>query len=276
VIVGLVLGLVGGVYYAWFLNPVTYENVAPDQLSDVAQADYVLLVSQAYVEDGDRERARARLVALEANSPAQLVANEADDAFLRGAPAEEVRALTALAEALGGQPIAADVFSGTVQPTQAATPTTQGQAVDTPTPTSTVTPFPTPTVFVPPPTPTPIGTGAFGLFERVDECVAGQQPVLEVIVEDPFGNGIPGISVVVRSNERTETFFTGLKPQNGLGFADFIMTPDQTYTVELRGLSDPVAGVTSFACTTAEGELGSPYYRLVFLPTDTPEPTESP
>ena len=274
--VGLLIGIAGGTYYAWFLNPVTYENVAPDQLSDEAQQDYILLVSQAYLEDGDLGRARARLNALDVDNPTVLIANEADTAFLRGAPPDEVQALTALAEALGGDPLAADVFSGTQQPTQALTPSAIAEVNATLTPTPTVTPFPTPTVFVPPASPTPIGTGSFGLFERLDTCIPDQEPEIEVVVEDPFGNGIPGVEVVVRSNESVERFFTGLKPQNGLGFADFIMPPDQNYTVELRGLSDPVAGITSFACTTENGEIGSPYYQLIFLPTGTEEPADAP
>jgi hypothetical protein len=51
-------------------------------------------------------------------------------------------------------------------------------------------------------------------------------------VEDASGNGVPGIVVELNSPSGNEQFFTGLKPERGNGFGDFIVTPG-TYSLHL-------------------------------------------
>jgi len=49
-------------------------------------------------------------------------------------------------------------------------------------------------------------------------------------------------------------FFTGLKPEIGNGYADFVMTPDISYTVQLAAGSDIATGLIAPTCQTPNGE----------------------
>src|SRR5690606_21658816 len=52
-IAGLLVGLVGGLVYAWFVDPVSYEDTAPSLLNDADRAEYVTLIAEAYLFDED-------------------------------------------------------------------------------------------------------------------------------------------------------------------------------------------------------------------------------
>ncbi len=269
-IVGLALGLIGGLVYAWFLDPVTYVDVAPDRLHSADRQAYILLVSEAYLQDKDLERARARLNALGVRHVGQMVAEQADAAFLGGAPIEQVRALTALAEALGTSPLAAEVFSSSPAApiaTSLATATPTFEAMPSPTPSPTpLTPTPTPEP--PSPTPVPIPNTAFSLRERAivceDDAPHGR---IEVYVYDEAGQGVPAVEVLVEWAGGAERFYTGLKPDVNLGYADFEMQPNLVYSVTLVGLGQPVVGLEANACETPSGQSVMRTYRLVFTPS---------
>ncbi len=276
-IVGLLLGAIGGLAYAWFLNPVRFVNIGPDRLSAEDQQTYVLLVSETYMQDRDLDRARARLSALGVRDMANLVAVQADAALLRGAASEEVRALSTLAEALGARPMAAEVFSGSAVPTSAppveatATPTFQGMPSPVPAPTlelPTVTPVPQ----RPTSTPDLLPEAGLSLLELTPICEDGYPSGrIEVYVFDEAGLGIPAVRVRVEWTGGQETFFTGLKPDVDLGYADFDMAPDTVYVVTLVGIGEPVVGIDSTACLTASGQTVLPTYRLVFGPPESGE-----
>ncbi len=273
-LIGLLLGAAAGLYYAWVMNPVTLVNIAPHQLTEQDREAYILLVGESYLLDRDLDRARARLDLLRDRDIAQTVAVQADSAFLRGARPEEVRALTALAEALGAVPLAADVFSSTIvaqMPAQQTpgTPTATFEAIPTPTPPAGFDSEPTP--LAPLPTPTSLldsGT-TFELVSRDVQCPdSSTAGLLQVIVNDWGGGGIPGVEVLVQWQGGEDRFFTGLKPEYGSGYADLQMAPDRLYIVTLVGLSDPVLGIDSTACVSASGRVTIPTYRLVFGPAD--------
>ncbi|HEC22143.1 MAG TPA: hypothetical protein ENI95_04405 [Chloroflexi bacterium] len=263
---GLILGFSGGLYYAWFLNPVNLVNIAPSQLTSADQQAYILLISEAYLHDGDLERARERLATLGIRDVAQAVAVQADSAFLAGADTLQIRALTTLAEALGAQPMAADIFSGTIAPTPvagSAIPTATSETVPSPTP----SPSPTPISITPTPTPLIVVETELELIGRNvicdDEYPAG---LIEIYVSTEFGRGIPAVEVQVMWEGGEDTFYTGLKPEVNPGYADFQMEPGQVYTVTLVGLSEPVVGIDSSDCFTGSGQISTPTYQLFFAP----------
>ena len=64
------------------------------------------------------------------------------------------------------------------------------------------------------------------------------------------------------SNE--EHFFTGLKPDIDTGYADFVMTPEVIYTLQVADGGQLIPSLTAPSC---EDEGGDPYWgslRLVF------------
>ena len=51
-----------------------------------------------------------------------------------------------------------------------------------------------------------------------------------------------------------DQFFTGLKPEVGNGYADFVMSPNVTYTLRLAAGSDIADGLIAPTCQTPSGE----------------------
>jgi hypothetical protein len=267
-IVGLIAGIGSGLAYAWFVNPVNYVDISPQQLKADARQQYVLLVSQAYLQDLDLARAQRRLSALGIPDAAGMVSRQADDAFGRGSRPDQIRALTVLAEALGAHPQAAQVFSGTANSPAGnltATPTFEGIPTLTP---SATQPPPSPTLPTPTATPVLIPTNATLKLVALQTLCKADSPagLLEVFVLDISGGGIPAVKVSVTWDTGSDTFFTGLKPDINPGYADFQMEANKTYTVTLVGLADPVLGISSAACKTDAGAMQLPSYQLTFAP----------
>lgn len=266
-LIGLAIGLVGGLIYAWLINPVAYQDVGPDRLNSDDRQAYILLVSEAYLQDGNLSRARTRLNLLGGDDPAELVAEQANQAFSDGADPEEVRALSVLAEALGGQPLAEEVFSGTLAPTSAPFEVT---LEDTPgiLPPQAITITPAAPTELPPTSPNTVDQETeLDLIARTiiceDDYPAGQ---IEIYVVDSAGQGIPGIRTLIEWDDGQDIFFTGLKPEIDPGYADYDMEPNRIYRLTLVGLTEPVVGIESSTCGTPSGRAQLPTYRLEFAP----------
>ncbi|MBN1120877.1 MAG: hypothetical protein JXJ17_07345 [Anaerolineae bacterium] len=274
-LIGLVIGIAGGLYYGWYLNPVDWVNIGPDKLNAEDQQEYILLVAEAYLQEQEIARASARLAALDTHDIAELVSLQADEALLRGDDPNEVRALTTLAEALGASPMAAEVFSGTTAPAtldeeRTVTPTFEGIASPTPPTIGDTTDTPTPTQETLTPTPQIISETDLSLVERETVCEAGEgSGQIEILVLNRDEIGIPAVEVRVEwGGEDADTFFTGLNPGVDPGYADFSMVVDRVYSVTLVGLTEPVVGLDSSNCTTDSGEESIPTYRLTFSPNN--------
>ncbi len=236
------------------------------------------LIAEAYQHDEDLPRARGRLAALGVREPAAEVAAEADAAFLRGDAPASVRALAALAEALGAEPMARGVFPAEDELTRSAQPTvaggsTRATATAAPTPTEprpTATAVPT---FVPatPTAPAP-PQSALTLSQRDVVCEADSTGQIEVWAYDEFGMGIPAVEVRVEWDGGQDVFYTGLKPSIDPGYADYTMQPDRIYRVTLVGRGEPVLGLDSAPCLTLAGDEVTPTIRLIFTPANTEPP----
>lgn len=266
---GVLLGVVAGLVYAWFIDPVRYTDVGPNMLDDASRREYLALIADAYQHDGDLDRAQRRLALMDLDDVSAFAAEEADAALLAGENPARVRSLTTLAEALGGAPRAASVFSGTPVPTSVPGASLPPTEPPEPTPEASPTPgiTPTPTLVTPSPTPDLFPRTEMSLSAREIVCEEGAAAGrIEVMVLDGDGAGIPGVEVQVVWGGGQESFFTGLKPERGLGYADYQMQPGETYSLTLVGRSDPVAGLSAGVCTTDSGAESVPGYRLTFTP----------
>lgn len=65
-------------------------------------------------------------------------------------------------------------------------------------------------------------------------------------------------------DQGTDRVFTGLKPELGAGYGDFVLQPGFAYTVELPGTSALVTGLEVETCTDDQGEPFSGSWLLVF------------
>jgi hypothetical protein len=130
------------------------------------------------------------------------------------------------------------VPTSTTSPTPAKTPT----PTDTPRPRPTLTPTRTPK-----PTDTP--GGPFLLLSKDKDCEQQyDQPQVQIEALDRFNQPVSGVLVIVNWRDSEERFFTGLKPEKGLGYADYTLTPGVLYTLRLGENGMPVLDLAALEC----------------------------
>jgi len=88
--------------------------------------------------------------------------------------------------------------------------------------------------------------------ELVCDLLAGEA-LLQVEVLDAAQLAVPGVEIVVRWEGGEDYFVTGLKPEIGLGYGDFRMTPGVVYQLALVSGGQPVPDLTPVEC---EGDAG--------------------
>lgn len=288
--VGIVAGLILGLLLTWQVWPVEYYDTDPVDLRQEHKDDYVVMIAAAYAQDRDLGLASLRLGQLGLEDAKQSVLG----LFQRYGEAGysgETRSLAQLAYDLGVTDVAllpylqAPTSTPELIPTPEPTPT--GEVAQTPTetpsgpsPTPTQpTPEPTPTATPPPPTPTytpttppqatPTPTVAadfdYQLVEQSDlGCSSGRDgDYILVYVRDENDRGVAGVKIVVKGPGVEDWFFTGLKPEVGPGFADYLVTAPGSYTVQAaEGRSQVTQGLSFAADCPAETPHRS--WRVVF------------
>ncbi len=268
ILVIFVVGLSAGLAYAWLIDPVTYSESSPALVSRSYRETWLLMVAQAYAQDGDWARTQVRLDALRSLGEAQLtkmVSDLFDQAQQQGAKTQ-ARAIAALADRLGARTAGMVVYLATPQETpvpEAVMPGVTRSAgtpqATAPPPRSTATPELLPTF---PPTPTLLPT--YRVVERSSDCtMPPAAPQIRVIVRDSSGNGIPGKEVWITWDGGADRFFTGFKPEIDPGYGDFEMAVDQVYSVGLdKSSSIIVSGLRAEPCADA----GRTSWQLVLEP----------
>lgn len=252
-LLGLLLGLASALGYTWGLNPVQFYNTAPVDLRTQHKENWILGVAAAYRYDGNLDRALSRLVGLQDPQIGQTVATLTEQYIQAGRSATRIRALAALADALGARTEGMMIYLATPEPTlfftstpAPATPTPVSTAAPADTPTPTNAPARTPTAT---PTPRPLATRRptatslppFYLESRQRICDPDEPSSrIEITVQTEEGAGIPGIEIWVTWSGGVDRFLTGLKPERGLGYADFDMTLGLVYAVAVGDPALPV------------------------------------
>ena len=103
-LVGLLLGVAGGLTYAWAINPVEFVGSSPAALRSEFQADYLTLIASAYAATGDLPRAQARLALFPGPTMAETLGALAQARLASGRPPSEAQALALLVADLGARP----------------------------------------------------------------------------------------------------------------------------------------------------------------------------
>jgi hypothetical protein len=226
----LAAGLAAGLFFAWGLVPVAYQNAAPESLEPEQKLVYLALVGDLYATEGDLERARLRLSDLGVETDGSTLAASIKQYLDSGGRTEEVRNLARLAQDLGASGGVLLVFGSTPK-------------VSTPVATETTETTPLPPTFEL--TPTPGLT--FRLVERTATCAPARQPgTIVVRVRDAEGNGMAGVKVAVSWATGQDRIYTGLRPELGPGYADLQMSPGVEYEVSVADARSDVAhGLTA-------------------------------
>jgi hypothetical protein len=110
-LIGLVLGLVLGLGYAWRIQPVAYYDTAPDSLRQDYRVDYILMVAQGYQAEGDLRLALLRLAALGPRPPSDIAAEAIAFAEAHDFAPADLAALQQLTEDLESLPVRPDLES---------------------------------------------------------------------------------------------------------------------------------------------------------------------
>jgi hypothetical protein len=275
-ILGLVIGVASGIFYAWNLAPIEEYDTAPWQLREADRASYAVAIVMAYEYDSNLARTVDKLVDLRlpGNDPIQGVANIACDLARSGyvdstSGLRAIRSLMSFYQGQGKTGCADQLI--TLEQSQ-ATPVVE-VVLPTPTlippPTKTATPPGTPQATATPAEssfiPTTAPQRSYTLVATATFCDASISGVIEVRVVDWNNQPIPGQPIRVRWDGGSSTFFTGLKPERGLEYADFQMEAGRAYTIEMPGLSDPSRDpLVAAECFTEGGQRATRSYRVVF------------
>lgn len=285
VMLALLAGLGLGLAYAWVISPRAITDATPASLRADFKDQYRSLVAAAFAATGNLPRAQARLALVGDSDPIEVLNAQAQR--MRAVTAgdgqfEHADQVAALALALDGDANNAPVSTSTpetVQVESASTltfepPPTELPLIGTEMPESLETPeiidtLPVETTSVPTPRPTHTATPEPG----EPFALAGQETIcdpnlpdslLQILVLNPNRRQLAGVEILITWDGGSEQFFTGLKPELGNGYADYIMTPETTYTVQLARGSDAALGITAPTCQTPDGESYPGSIKLTF------------
>jgi hypothetical protein len=277
---GIVIGLVMGLAYSWIVSPVRYINAPPYALRQDYKDEYRALIAAAFVNSHDLARAQGRLAELHDDESAQSVTIKAQQALAEGYPDEEVSALGILALALGqgltpkpleviatiaSTPIPA-IVDGTptplfIEPTASPADTGSIEPMSQSFPQTSLPYLTSESSSIVDSTADPGDT--FILQERRLVCNGGQpEPLIQVQLVDAAGQPVPGIELSVRWEGGEDHFFTGLKPEIGMGYGDFRMTPNEIYSVQAVNNGQVINDLKAPECTSEDG---STYWGSWFL-----------
>ena len=267
----LLLGTALGLAYAWVISPRSITDAGPSALRAEFKDQYRSVVAASYAATGDLPRAQSRLSLLGDADPIEALNAQAQRMLASAQNFERADQLVELASALG------QGANGVPRPT--ATPQIIVDAGETFTPTAPLslteelvlngeTPLPVetqPTVFEtlpavdastprPTRTPTPEPGEPFALAGQESLCDANlPEGLLQVLVLNRSRRQLPGVEIVVTWDGGKESFFTGLKPELGNGYADHLMVANTTYTVQLARGSDVAQGIAAPICQNPDG-----------------------
>ncbi|MFQ5435234.1 MAG: hypothetical protein ACE5FD_10205, partial [Anaerolineae bacterium] len=242
--------------------PVVFVDASPARLSDFYRDEYIWLVSQSFAADGNLERARRRLDALEEPDVNGRLVTLLETALRQQKPPDQTRNLAELAQQLGIEDRTVALFAPTPlfgTPTPTATPFIAPSVTPTETTLPTNTPRPTLTpTNTPRPSPSPAPVYRLLFQERV--CPGVPAPRIEVITLDALLEPEPGGEALVSWEGGSDRFFTGFKPEQGAGYGDFEMEPGVAYAVMLAAGSPEISGLSVQTCD--DGLAGG--WRLTF------------
>ena len=279
VLLALLVGAGLGLGYSWALSPRPIIDAQPDALRADFKDQYRSLVAASYAATGNLPRAQARLSLLGDANPVDALNAQAQRMLASAQTferADQVAALAvALEEAAGGGPSsvstpvmaianeAGSTFTATspLPATELSTELTETPlAIDTQTLIAETQPPILEPTLRPTRTPTPVPGKPFVLTGQETLCDANlPDGLLQVFVLNRNRRQLPGVEIVITWDGGKEQFFTGLKPELGNGYADYLMTSETTYTVQLGRGSDIALGIVAPTCQSPDGQsfLGS-------------------
>lgn len=174
-----------------------------------------------------------------------------------GVPATAIS--SAAVKGTGALPSSTQVLSPRPPATLSPLAVNTAQAVRSATPIPSITPVPsiTPTplaTFTPRPSPTRLVYDfPFVLRGEKSRMCDSSLPagLLQIYVTNNTGKPLPGVRIIATWKDGEDSFYTGLYPEITPGYADFVMSPDKTYTLKVGDISEPVRDLSIPTCTAS-------------------------
>jgi hypothetical protein len=263
---GLLLGVLLGLLYGYLVQPLEYNSTTPAELDPTAQALYLELVAGAFAHDGDAQRAEQRLLALGWRNPAEQLTAYAQRLAAQKPNSVTIYNLGQLAFVLNGGASTFATFTPAVTTTPRPSPTLAPSY--TPLPIYTSTPTATPIPATPSPQPLASPTAVqdtkpdFALQAQLQGCDMNRSGLLQVWVTDASGQDLPGVLFYLRNAASSQRFATGLQPENGLGYADARLQPNEIYSLEVGQRTPPLPSLQLPTCNTPNGTAYPGYLEL--------------
>ncbi len=260
---GVIIGILLGIVLSLWVIPVQYVNADPSTLSEKDRALYRILISEAYLAEGDAGRAISRVALMgEENASGALIA-QAQNMLAESGDEDQARALALLAAAVNEpslaitplpQQVPVTVEIGETLTVPTLDPLASGTAaLITGTPGSTSTPRPTLTPMA------TIGAPYVLLGEPQPVCdPLPQTPLLKITVLNASDQPVAGVKIEIsQTSGGLETFFTGLYPEINYGYADYEMLPGVTYSIRVGETGQPVTNLSVPTCGEGGTNFGS-------------------
>lgn len=299
----IVLGIGIGLIYSWIISPIEYIDTSPVSMREDYKDHYRKMIALAYAVTRNLNRAKDRLELLGDENSAVFLVAQAQQSLAADENYEEAQALANLAAVLGQAPTpfpSPSVVSETPpqiltqsptlteshSPSSTFTPTSSPAEIFTETPTITMTAIVTTTIprtltitettepgitvtLIPfltlTQTPTPTLLPPFVLDNMVEVCnPLLDESQIQVFVSNPAGIGIPGIEIVITWDGGEDHIFTGIKSDIDIGYADFVMVPEESYVLQVADGGQLITDLTAPNCTKDDGEVFWGSLRLVF------------
>lgn len=279
IVVGVVLGLVGGLIYTWFVAPVQYYDTYPPMLAARYRRDWVKMAVEDYGRGESWDRTEKRLVDVPHEEIRVVAVETLEHAVAQGEPAEMLTRVARLAAAYGATGPGVTLYAGAQVVAPAAPAPTSRPSPTPPAATPTSSPVPTPTLT---PTPTVLPPPPFRIISQTLTC----DPLPSIAVSLQLSR-----TVEVRGRERQEMIglpmrelwliwddgadraITGFRPELGLGYVDFEVEPGRTYNLYVDNpYGRPILTVQVEPCAPEDG-VGWTSRSLVLLDETQPEAT---
>jgi len=248
---GLMIGIILGVIYTRYIQPVEYIDASPVLLRHDFKDQYRILIAAAYSANGDLVRAKARLELLKDPDIFRALSEQAQRSLGENGSSAEARSLGLLAIALGQAPP-----GPALAVTRAATPPASAPALATPVDLNAPVSSPSAILTTASSQVNPAASdGAYTLLSKEKICDQSlPAPLIQVQVSDQLNRPISGVLFIVKWQSGEERFYTGLKPERGLGYADYTLDPAQVYSIQPGESGESTPDIAAVECTSASGE----------------------
>ena len=281
----LFIGVGLGLAYAWIIAPQQLTDSTPATLRTDFKDQFRAAIAASYNSTNNLPRAQARLELLGDENLAESLNAQAQREIANGQfqQADQLAALamaleTGVSAPVQNTPTFENFEPVTVEPSATSFPSQTDipfeiteTPMETPEPvileTQFITPGANPNTATPRPTRTALPTqGAPFQLTAIDTVCDSNLPenLLQVIVYDSNRRQLAGIKIIVTWDIGGEEFFTGFKPELGNGYADFTMTPEKSYAVQLGIGSEIATDITSPTCQATNGASFNGGYKLTF------------